>query len=77
MQFYYPNQVVETPEGVGRVVHHNWFTHVASVLLKTNERTWVMKNFDETKLQLAEKFLWTTGQAFNSKHVSYVQFYRY
>ena len=77
MQHYYPNQVVKTPDGYGRVIHHNWFTHLASVIRKVSDKTWVVTKYDESKIEPAEVFLWSTGQAFKSNYVSYVQFYKY
>lgn len=77
MRFYYPNEIVSTPNGIARVVHHNYYTHMVHVLRSVNKKTWVMEKFDESKIEEGYAFILTTGQIFKSKFASYVQYYRY
>jgi hypothetical protein len=62
------NQIVETSDGLGRIVYYDKLTHTAHVMVRMTNNTWVIKQFDETKLQPTETFLWTLQQAFNSKY---------
>lgn len=62
------NQIVETSEGIGRILYYDKLTHSARVILRTTNNTWIVKTFDETKLQPTETFIWTLQKAFNSKY---------
>ena len=77
MEFFYPNEVVETSDGIGRVVHHNYFTKDVHVMLQTGPKCWTVKKYFQMYVRKHEGLLWPANRPFNSKYVSYVQYYRY
>lgn len=75
---YYPNQIVLTHDGlVGRVIHHNWYTHSVEVLIRMGDNFWQAKRYDDLNVQLTEGFMWGMEVPFHSKFVSGIQFYKY
>ncbi len=75
--FFYPNQPVMTPQGPGRVIHHNYFTGSVQVLRLKNINSWVMETYPQLYVQEHEGFLWGMEKPFRCNITPYVQYYRY
>ena len=77
VMFFYPNQAVVSSHGVGRVICHDYSTKLVHVLHRNSKHSWQVKKHHQDDIQAFEGFIWTTNEAFASKHNSYVQYYRY